>query len=60
MVNTVDQCCIFLFLGGSEGTKPHAVEQRLKLSTEVSDIEFFPIKNPSIMNTNKIEFPLEG
>ena len=53
-VNSVDQWCTFLFLGGFEGTELHAVEKWANFITEVSDIEFLPINNPPIINTNKI------
>ena len=60
MVNSVDQWCIFLFLGGFEGMELHALDKKANFVTEVSYIEFLPINNPSIINTNKPEAPLEG
>ena len=59
MVNSVDQWCIFLLPGDFEGTELNAVEEQANVITGVSDIEFLPIKNTSIINTNKIEVPLE-
>ena len=50
---------VFLFLGGFEGMELHDVEQWVNIVTEIPDIKFFPINNPSIINANKIEVPIE-
>ena len=60
MVNRVDRWCIFLFLGGFKCMELNAVEKWLNVINEVPDIKFFSINKPSIINTNKIELPLEG